>query len=325
MHNIVWLGSDALRHHGIEVDRPKLDLDLACEAKSFVAYLKAFGWDKRLIAIDPSPDAKKLFAKTVLTADGDKKKLFVLECEIAWPDSLIAEFIQMVIKDPESDFTIEKYNEGTFMTYFPSLNALYMLKMTHRYLKNSPHFKKTMADILLMRSKGATITKYWKKWYKKREKETYDYGHPKLNVTKKEFFSDDNITYVYDHDSIHEAVKHLDCPAYDKFKPDTTEVLTSMDLFFKMPRTWQLLATLEESYVLSLERAIVPFNITDELGRKQAFDTALMKVCTSITSGRFREFSWENYHAVQAMYDQEYVERFWTAVTDGRVTPYVKA
>jgi hypothetical protein len=81
---------------------------------------------------------------------------------------------------------------------------------------------------------------------------------------------------------------------------------------------------LEESYVLSLERAIVPFELTDYDKRKKAFDTALIKVCTSITSGWFRKFAWDNYDDVCALYDQEYVERFWREVEKGNVAPYVK-
>ena len=45
--------------------------------------------------------------------------------------------------------------------------------------------------------------------------------------------------------------------------------------------------------VLTIERSLVPYP-----GKKtpeQAYLMALEKVCTSITSGWFREFVWENY------------------------------
>ena len=41
---------------------------------------------------------------------------------------------------------------------------------------------------------------------------------------------------------------------------------------------------------------------------------ALEKVCTSITSGWFREYAWENYHRVVHMYKtlgvNDYIDRF---------------
>lgn len=316
---IIRIGSDALRNHGLEIKRPLLDTDLICTAEEFVKYIKAEAEvnDFKIFEVKPLKDGDKMYAKVL-----KDKTVFVYECELAWPGSLAEEFIKLVEAGKKSLLTEE---HGNHLVYTPSLDVLYMLKMTHRYLKNSPHFLKTMADIHMLRDLGAEIPKKYKKWYKARIKATYNYGHPKLNVNKKVFFSDDNIDYKYDHDSIHEAVKHLDTPAYDKFKPDSAEVLTSKDMFFKMPKTWQLLATLEESYVLSLERAIIPFNLQTQEQRLNAFKMALMKVCTSITSGWFREFSWENYHTVMDMYDQEYVERFYNAVMAGDVKPFTKS
>jgi hypothetical protein len=53
-----------------------------------------------------------------------------------------------------------------------------------------------------------------------------------------------------------------------------------------------------------------------------SFLKALEKVCTSITSGWWREFAWENYEAALAMHDRNYVDRFWKAVEAGTVGPY---
>lgn len=137
-------------------------------------------------------------------------------------------------------------------------------------------------------------------------------GEPKNNPPR----------FLYDHDSIHEAVAVLNKPAYSIVKGDRTEVFMRKKDFFNAPLQVRLLCTLEESYVLSLERAIIPFNITDPDQQKKAFDTALMKVCTSITSGYFREFSWENYDTVQSMYDREYLRKFDNALHEERIKPF---
>jgi hypothetical protein len=52
-----------------------------------------------------------------------------------------------------------------------SFDVLYTLKMSHRFKKNSPHFTKTMKDILKLKSLGAVV--FNDKWLNLREKETY--------------------------------------------------------------------------------------------------------------------------------------------------------
>src|SRR5690606_9855394 len=124
---------------------------------------------------------------------------------------------------------------------------------------------KTMRDIQMLRAKGYQVPKSLKKWLKLREKETYSYKHPKLmGVTKGEFFSDDGIKYVYDHDSIHENVAIGEKPAYSYYQPDGEQIGASKEMFFRAPLATRLLGVLEESYVLSLERSIVPFNLKDD-------------------------------------------------------------
>ena len=100
-------------------------------------------------------------------------------------------------------------------------------------------------------------------------------------------------------------------PAYEYFKEDKSEVFCDKDLFFRLDEQTQLYAILEESYVLALERSQIPFK--DKVDPKKSFDISLMKICTSITSGWFREFAWENYHKIQSLYDKTYVQRFWQA------------
>ena len=210
-----------------------------------------------------------------------------------------------------------------------TLDELYTLKMSHRYLKDSPHFRKTRNDILLMRVLGASI--FDPTWFKEREYETYWYKHPKLNVKKKDFFTGDGVQYVYDHDDIHMAMAHLRdwtdgdsysnpslrVPAYRLYMMDGSEVQCSRKKFFEANEGIRLYGVLEEAQVLALERSQIPFR--GKVDPRRSFDIALQKVCTSITSGWFREFAWENYSLIEAMYESDYVDRFWSAVDAGKV------
>ncbi len=205
-----------------------------------------------------------------------------------------------------------------------SPELIYTLKMSHRYLKNSPHFKKTMDDIYSLRALGyGNIPKEYKAWYKNRVKETYTYSHPVLNQDRRGFFRDD--FYIYDHDTIHLAVKLFDKPAYDFIKIDTAEVLCSKAKFMSVDEQIKLATVYEESCVLALERHQIPNDYKHEA--RSSFLIALEKVCTSISSGWWREYAWENYYNVINLYDSisdNYVDRFKNALDSGIIKPWVK-
>lgn len=226
----------------------------------------------------------------------------IIEAEIAWDDSISKQLQDLILADPD---TIYKNDVA-----YASLDVCYMLKMSHRYLRNSPHFLKTMRDIRNLRKFGAKIRPEHKDFYKARMKATYWYKHPKLNKNKMEFFNGDGVTYVYDHDSIHESVKVGVKPAYTFFQSDDAEVMCDMKKFFELPEEIRLNAVYEESCVLALERSIIPFGTDYE----KAFTIALQKVCTSITSGKFRQYAWENYDTVRKMFDEKTFDRFFDNV-----------
>jgi hypothetical protein len=242
---------------------------------------------------------------SVYPVAGDKFVVFfknkdIVEFEIAWEGST-AESLLKILEEHK----------------ISNIDLVYTLKMSHRFLRNSPHFLKTMEDIRKLRKLGAEIPVCLKKWFKEREKATYTYSHPVLKVDKENFFKDDNIQYTYDHDSIHRAVATLDKPAYLYFKDDGEEVWCSKDKFNILPESVKLSSVLEESYVLALERSLVPFDFKPK--PENAFKMALMKVCTSITSGWWREYAWEHYYQVLDMYKDSYVDKFKEGLEKGIV------
>jgi hypothetical protein len=203
-------------------------------------------------------------------------------------------------------------------------SMLLTLKLSHRYLRNSPHFYKTMMDIRNLRSAGVVPMEPYNGFLAKREKETYDYGHPNLNVDKDSFFTD-NVRYIYDHDSIHQAIaKDGQNPIYCLYLADNQPVLCDKAKFDSLTYEQKLDGVIEESCVLALERSIVPRNPNDH---DDVFKFALMKVCTSITSGWFREFAWENYTEALARYYAtnryyNFVVRFYAALEAGKIKPF---
>lgn len=303
------IGSAPLIQAGILSREPR-DCDLLGDYDELVAFLKSVGARN----ITPIAEGKKIVARNATT---------IFECEIAWEGSSAEELLKLILSDP-----IESYSQiGTHKVRNANLNLLYALKMTHRFKKNSPHFLKTMRDIQTMRMHGAIIAPEHQAFYSRRYKETMDYNHPKLNQSKKDFFTDD-VPYQYDHDSIHRAVALYHKPAYEFYKPDDNEVLCSKDMFFAQREDIRLAGVYEEACVLALERSQIPYPNTDP---KASFDMALMKVCTSITSGWFREYGWENYDKVQEFYrvytkmGLNYTKLFEDGLAAGIVKPHEKA
>lgn len=283
------IGSKALSAIGVSLPRQPKDNDYIAHPNNAFALVKMLG----LKHVYTSQNAKKLIGQ---------KDNVMYEIELAWHGSTGDEFLQLIGQDSMNTDPID---------------YLYALKMSHRFLKNSPHFLKTMRDVQLMKKLGAKIRPEHMDWFKRREKETYNYGHPKLNTSKKEFFNPNmGVKYTYDHDSIHQCMAHLGAPAYTLFKADKAEVKCSKDLFHELSFTQQLFSVLEETQVLALERSQIPFPHKDP---KWSFDKALEKVCTSISSGWWRDFAYDNYDKVQSMYEQDYAQRFWKGVETGIV------
>jgi len=258
--------------------------------------------------------------KTVLHCENG----FIVEFELAWSGTAAYSLCELLEGTRQHGGGRIRPFLGHALVVAP-LDHLYTLKMSHRYLKNSPHFLKTRNDIMLMRAMNAKI--FDAQWLKQREAETYTYKHPKLNVMKGDFFKGDEVPYIYDHDTIHQSMAHATdyrvdninnrVPSYKLYMKDGAEVHSDKAKFFALPEIFRLWGVLEEAQVLALERSQIPF--AGKVDAKRSFDMALQKVCTSITSGWFREYAWENFDKVSSMYEADYVERFWNAVADGTV------
>lgn len=292
---MILIGSRALLFRAPELlNRQPKDFDFIATESEALAWLKDQGIDTYKYVNG------KIIAEEVVPC----------EFELVQPGSSAEMLTDLVKKDPFS-FLVQGFG------LVPNLNLLFALKASHKYLKNSPYFWKTAVDYHKMKRVGASIVPEYMEFFKQREKETYTYAHPKLNVTKDNFFRDDGLKYVYDHDSIHESMKHLEKPAYAYYMKDGAEVQSSKDKFLSAPKEVQMYGVLEESYVLALERSQIPY--PDKMTPKQSFMLALSKVCSSITSGWFREYAYENIFTAVKMYDDTYLDKFKRGVEAGVV------
>ncbi|UAV90012.1 nucleotidyltransferase [Pseudomonas phage REC] len=313
---MLLIGSRALVANNPELTgvRRTLDWDFICTIEQFTAWHKFNKADLQFAV--PTQKGKYYHARG---KDGMN-----YEFELAWPGTTAEQLLNA--------YGLLEHKWVPEIGPVPALNDdLLLIKLSHRYKRNSPHFLKTMSDIKFLRGQLKDGGEFWLRNHadllKEREAESYDYAHPKLDVTSKEFFTGDGVQYVYDHDSIHLAVALLtdfwenpavrtNRPAYTGYMKDGSEVMTSKEKFFSVEERIRLYGVYEESCVLALERSQIPHGLGKEGGptARWSFEMALMKVCTSITSGWFREYAWENYQKVLDLYNElgenDYIERF---------------
>lgn len=314
------IGSAALAIAGVGTREPN-DLDVIIWKEEMADVIKTFSptevnvLDDRRIVLHGCRHSLSPLLKTTHP---------IVELEIAWPGSSAE---QILLSHKMDDY-------WGFWVFMKPVDC-YWLKMSHRYKKNTPHFEKTRNDILALRKevlKGVPKSEIgWYAlivpgWYKKREEETYNYNHPNLQSgqTKDKFFNGDGVKYYYDHDWIHTVVAKMygaEVPAYSLYLKEGETVACDRAKFFALPESDRLRGVMEEATVLALERSIIPSKRDEEWvargvnpNPQDIWKYALQKVCTSITSGWFREFAWEQYDNALHGYNRDYDNLFWNEV-----------
>lgn len=292
------IGSVALQWM-VSLDRKPLDLDLIAFPEEIPELVVKY----RPTAVNVN-DENHLVLHDCAVDIGAQNN--IVEIEIAWPGSTGEDIL---------------LSYPTKERYFASMYDLYWLKMSHRFKKDTPHFEKTRNDIMALRAARYSGFFYSEPgWYKRRLEETLNHNHPKLNTgqTKENFFNGDGVKYYFDHDWIHEVVARMyggTKPAYLSYQADGEEVKCDRSKFDALPFQERLRGVMEEATVLALERSQIPRRLDETFSRsvtpEWSYKYALQKVCTSITSGWFREFAWENYGDALSCYAKDYVERFW--------------
>lgn len=285
------------------------DTDIICTPEEYFEFERSISGEKKIV---PNSNGKNI---AILS-----KEKGIFDFELALPDSTGLKLIDLV-----KEFGLGKIVDKSLNMWAVNPNVVFALKKSHRFLKDSPHFMKTMLDYRYLRDeKKCFVPEELNEWFKEREKSTYNYKHPNLNVKKADFFNDDGIKYIYDHDSIHEAIKHLEHPAYWYFKEEKAEVKCSRKLFEAQTEEVKLYSVLEETYVLALERSQIPNRQTPVWSPRKSFEFALFKLCTSISSNWWREYAYENFFIVKSMYNSNYTKLFFEKADAGLVKPFVK-
>lgn len=132
--------------------------------------------------------------------------------------------------------------------------------------------------------------------------EAYPQRHPSLKKTKDQFF-DDFVVKKFDHDYLHEILAYdFGKPMYKRMQDLSKDsVWCIKELWDKFTHKEKMICVYEEATVIAFER----FLITNEFkyGKKIAYMLSLDKVCTTLTSGWFRDFAIDHYKEIVGLFD----------------------
>jgi len=206
---------------------------------------------------------------------------------------------------------------------YASPEVLLSLKKSHI---NFPiKFEKHIQDynFLLDKLKEDKLQKITKINFKETERRVGELKTPSLKKSTMSFFgqSDGYVKYFYIHDDIHRVMAHYDRPVYEDMQVDSSSAWCEKDMWNRFSFEKKAKCVLEEAYVISLERKIIPMlnGCGEIISSKKAFDWAIMRICTTLCSGWFRQFATDNYTEIVKYYNSDYVKKFLKAETEGLI------
>lgn len=252
----------------------------------------------------------------VLAKAPDGKMLeFDTHSDIACSNNLYRMYLQTF----RTADTVELY--GIKVEIAP-LEVMYSIKRAHRH--SPKKFAKHVGDYnqLHQHFKGVDILD---KITKVRYKETVEREKlrtPSLKKASGEFFDDNVSNKTFVHDEIHEVMAHGPRPMFEQIlKEPGVSVACSREKFEALGFVDRVRCVQEEAYVIALERAVIPMLFEDGpiANPRDAYRWAVMRICTTLCSGWFREFALENYDDLIYFMDDGYVNKFLNAVENGKI------
>lgn len=198
-----------------------------------------------------------------------------------------------------------------------SLRGLALLKRSHlhrdlRFAKHITYYHKFILPLLgdsFLSSLSPAEDEFLQERIKLTKKH-YPYHQISLKKSNSDFF-DDAVTKIFDHDHIHEVVAQVlrpnGTPLYLRLKINQESAYCEKTLWLSLTEQEKAICVLEETYVIALERFVL--RDTWVKSEMMAFNFALEKVCTTLTSGWFRDFAIDNYAKLKSLYDHRVISK----------------
>ena len=314
MRDYVIIGSTALKEHFPELDREPKDIDIVITQKCFDETI-----DKHSHEIEFINHNSSGYTHIVKFEHSNQvREYFIADKQ---------ESLMMLLDYPHRG-------------HHANLGVLHSLKKSHIHypIKFSKHIEDMHIIRSLLRKQEDTSSfddiasvsrdlldiypELTQALIKDTEKRLGEVKTPKMNQSTKDFFgkSKKYVKSYYVHDDMHKAISELHTGEviYEKILKTGSEVETDIDKWIFLSISERLYCVLEEVYVIALERKILPMMFESNAPiwtPKQAFDWALMRVCTTLCDGFFRDFAVKAYTQLQRRYDENYVNVFLKAIS----------
>jgi hypothetical protein len=217
--------------------------------------------------------------------------------------------------------SIKKIPFGPYNTTIPFIGTiniahqddLFWLKWSH--IVRPIHFAKNIRDYhILRRNLRPVELANPPEWVKIRRSEV-ERRYPinvSLDMSNDEFFAKSQrlLGRVLEHDDLHRATMFGMVPMFELMKRDKTKASVERNIWDSWSLKSRLNSVREECFAIALERVIIP-EYTRKHGSRAlalidddlimgpyangAYRYALMRICTTLTSGWFRQFAIDNY------------------------------
>ncbi|WPS85276.1 hypothetical protein SMD22_01225 (plasmid) [Brevibacillus halotolerans] len=316
---MIIIGSKALLHQLKQESHErfqKSDFDVIMSFEKFCVWVKQYL--PYIVTMYPSQRNKY---RCVVVKDGTRK---LYEIELA-------------TKGTSSRFLLDRTEavtsgtvKGVFGEVYSSLTLPYQMLTKRSHLIYPVHFEKNMEDYQLLKSVLGDLNRdeNMQTYYNLRFEEAkmrYKQNTPKLNVSTEDFFSSKlPVESYFVHDDLHELMAHNDKPVFTMMQKDSSKAWCEKEMFFALPYEYQVQAVQEEGYVIALERYIIPQYGDYWTDHFECYKKALKRICTTLTSGWFRDFAIENYVEAVRRYNPEFVNIFKEAYLSGKIKPKTK-
>jgi hypothetical protein len=189
-----------------------------------------------------------------------------------------------------------------------SLRGLAAIKRSHLWRRKD--FAKHMIQYQLMDRNFDVFDLGFIEERKKLIEEAFPQPTAPRNVSNEDFFKD-NVQRVFVHDDIHPIVSYYGVPLYEALKYDSSMAECELNLWNSISALDRHRAVLEETYVIALERWIIPARIEGRnYPTRMALFKALEKCCTTLGEGFFREHAIDHWGEIVKLFDTTKVDKF---------------
>jgi len=212
--------------------------------------------------------------------------------------------------EPEFQWFLDNNEDDAYL----DVDHLLLLKTSH--LGWDIKWEKHVSDVEFLKRKGYSVTN--EKQYNILVKAfTRKHGKQWASLKGKDSTTifEDAVKRKYVHDTIHDAVAYYDKPLYESLVYEG--VSCSRKGFDNLSYDDKLKLVKEEVYVTALERWLIPNDF--KCSKIEAYQKALKKLATTMSSGWFKYFILTNIDVLRADRDFTYIEKFKQAEKENKL------